>query len=191
VGVRLYTPQPVVSFMIRWAAIPRILRDFYISQNPRWQQPADKWGLVSVDTSPPRPLREGEYLTNLWTYAPDSLPLPEHLLGRGYIPQHAMGAGLRESLADTLIPKWRAALTLDYLATAYEVDPDLRFDRGQGATRSGKRLIRAIVGADRGDPVMGAYAIDYVGASWPSDRLSLGCATASWPVLGDNGVWIS
>jgi hypothetical protein len=77
VGVRLHTPAPVVGFMIRWAAIPRVLREFYVSQNPNWR-PADKWGLVSVDTSPPRALWSVDYRTNVWQYAPDSPPLPEH-----------------------------------------------------------------------------------------------------------------
>jgi hypothetical protein len=158
VGVRLYTPEPVASFMIRWAAIPRVLREFYVSQNPNWR-PADKWGLVSVDTSPPRALRRADYLTNVWDYAPDSPPLPEHLRNRGYMPERVMGEGLRETLRQSLIPKWRAALTTDYLRTCYETDEDLRV-RGSQSRYGGPTWLTAILGADVGDPSEATAALD-------------------------------
>jgi hypothetical protein len=158
VGVRLHTPAPVVGFMIRWAAIPRVLREFYVSQNPNWR-PADKWGLVSVDTSPPRALWSVDYRTNVWQYAPDSPPLPEHLRDRGFIPERVMGEGLRETLSQSLIPKWRGALSTEYLRTIYKTDEDLRITGDQSAY-AGPTWLTAILGADEGDPAEATAALD-------------------------------
>jgi hypothetical protein len=159
VGVRLFTPGPVVGFMIRWAVIPRVLRDFYVSQNPNWR-PADKWGLVSEDTTPPRDLWTIKYRTNLWQYAPDSPPLPGHLRERGYIPERVMGKGLRKTLRQSLIPKWHAALTAEGLRTIYETDEDLRNCRGAGSRYGGSYWLTAILGADEGDPSEATAALD-------------------------------
>jgi hypothetical protein len=151
--------MPVVGFMIRWAAIPRVLREFYVSQNPNWR-PADKWGLVSVDATPPRDLWSVDYRTNVWQYAPDSPPLPEHLQDQGYTPERVMGEGLRETLRRSLVPKWHAALTTEYLRTIYETDEDLRISRGAGSRYGGPYWLTAILGADEGEPSEATAALD-------------------------------
>jgi hypothetical protein len=188
VRVRLYVPGPLVGFMIAWAAIPRVLRDFYVSQNPSWR-PADKWGLIGVDVSPPRPLRTVEHLTNLWKYAAESSPLPEHLRGLHWIPERVMGAGLRDVLRASLIPHWRSALTTEYLRRIYETDEDLKVSRGAQSRYGGPYWLTAILGADEGDPAEATAALDLLeprnpGAAiipWLRTRLAARTARESLP----------
>jgi hypothetical protein len=70
-----------------------------------------------------------------------------------------MGEGLRETLRQSLIPKWRAALTTEYLRTIYKTDEDLRITGDQSA-HAGPYWLTAILGADGGDPSEATAALD-------------------------------
>lgn len=156
---RLYTPMPIVTFFVQWAAVPTVLRDYIVERHPKWR-PSIRWGLVRTRLTVPEELRDGLYDRSSWHFAPDGQVLPDHLRKDRWLTESVFGEAFSEVLTDSAIPKWQRAFTTEYLRNAHDTDEDLKHGGGEGEMRGGPHWTAAILGVDHDDPGDAARAID-------------------------------
>lgn len=154
------------GFGVGWTPIPAALRAYHSRGNSN-ATPRITWGLFKVGLKVPLDLRQSPYASTAWDY-------------ERVIPDFAtFGQRFADVIENDAIPRWKLALTREYLETAEQADPDMQDPAGDPNTTYGGPIWTPLfLGIDHDDPKVlrsllaeGAYRTSDDVVCWLIERL--------------------